>query len=39
MHLDIPAWVDRPRPGRRVGAEANTARALYTLLEARYGKK
>jgi len=38
MHLDIPAWVDRPRPGRRVGAEANTARALYTLLEARYGK-
>jgi leucyl aminopeptidase len=39
VHLDIPAWVDRPRPGRRVGAEANCARALYTLLEARYGKK
>ncbi|HEX2592541.1 MAG TPA: leucyl aminopeptidase family protein, partial [Rhizomicrobium sp.] len=38
VHLDIPAWADRPRPGRRVGAEANTARALYTLLEARYGK-
>jgi leucyl aminopeptidase len=39
VHLDIPAWVDRPKPGRRAGAEANTARALYTLLEARYGKK
>jgi leucyl aminopeptidase len=39
VHLDIAAWVDRPRPGRRAGAEANTARALYTLLEARYGKK
>ncbi len=39
VHFDIPAWVDRPKPGRRAGAEANTARALYTLLEARYGKK
>lgn len=38
VHFDIPAWVDRPRPGRRAGAEANTARALYTLLEARYGR-
>jgi leucyl aminopeptidase len=36
MHLDIPAWVDRPKPGRRKGAEANTARALYALLKARY---
>jgi leucyl aminopeptidase len=39
MHFDIPAWVDRPRPGRRGGGEANVARALYALLEARYGKK
>jgi leucyl aminopeptidase len=38
VHLDIPAWNDRPRPGRRTGAEANSVRALYTLLEARYGK-
>jgi leucyl aminopeptidase len=38
VHLDIPAWVDRPKPGRRAGGEANTARALYTLLEARYAK-
>ncbi|HEY4124990.1 MAG TPA: leucyl aminopeptidase family protein [Rhizomicrobium sp.] len=36
MHLDIPAWNDRPRPGRRKGAEANTARALYALLKSRY---
>jgi leucyl aminopeptidase len=36
MHLDIPAWVDRPKPGRRKGAEASTARALYALLKSRY---
>jgi leucyl aminopeptidase len=36
MHLDIPAWVDRPKPGRRNGAEGNTARALYALIAARY---
>jgi leucyl aminopeptidase len=39
VHLDIPAWNDRPRPGRKVGAEANAARALYALLAARYGTK
>jgi leucyl aminopeptidase len=36
VHLDIPAWIDRPRPGRRRGAEANGARALYALLSSRY---
>jgi leucyl aminopeptidase len=36
VHLDIPAWVDRPKPGRRRGAEANTARALYAMLKKRY---
>ena len=36
VHLDIPAWVDRPRPGRRRGAEANAARVLYALLSSRY---
>jgi leucyl aminopeptidase len=36
VHLDIPAWIDRPRAGRRRGAEANSARALYALLESRY---
>ena len=38
LHIDIPAWVDRPRPGRRVGGEANGARALYALLKERYGR-
>lgn len=37
LHLDIPAWVDRPKPGRRMGAEANGARLLYALLKERYG--
>jgi leucyl aminopeptidase len=35
-HFDIPAWVDRPRPGRRRGPEANTARAIYAVLRERY---
>jgi leucyl aminopeptidase len=38
LHLDIPGWVDRPRPGRRVGGEANGARALFALLSERYGR-
>ena len=37
-HFDIPAWTDRPKPGRRKGAEANTVRALYALIAERYGK-
>jgi leucyl aminopeptidase len=36
-HFDIPAWVDRPKPGRKKGAEANAIRALYALLAERYG--
>ncbi|HEY2071118.1 MAG TPA: leucyl aminopeptidase family protein [Rhizomicrobium sp.] len=36
IHLDIPAWIDRPKPGRRKGAEANTARALYAMLKAKF---
>ena len=39
MHLDIAAWTDRPKPGRRKGAEVTAARALYALLKARYGQK
>jgi len=39
VHFDIAAWVDRPKPGRRRGAEANTARAIYALLKSRYGTK
>ena len=37
VHFDIPAWIDRPKPGRRKGAEANAARAIYALLTSRYG--
>jgi len=36
-HLDIPAWIDRAKPGRPIGGEANGARALYALLKERYG--
>jgi len=36
VHLDIPAWIDRPKPGRRRGAEASTARALYAMLKHRF---
>ena len=37
-HFDIPAWTDRPKPGRRKGAEANAIRALFALIAERYGK-
>jgi len=37
VHLDIPAWIDRARPGRPLGGEANSARALYALLKERHG--
>jgi leucyl aminopeptidase len=37
-HLDIPAWIDRAKPGRPLGGEANSARALYALLKERYGR-
>ena len=38
-HLDIPAWNDRIRPGRPVGGEANSARAIYALLKEHYGAR
>jgi leucyl aminopeptidase len=37
-HLDIPAWIDRAKPGRPLGGEANGARAIYALLKERYGR-
>ena len=37
-HLDIPAWIDRAKPGRPTGGEGNGARALYALLKERYGR-
>jgi leucyl aminopeptidase len=36
-HFDIPAWIDRPRPGRPLGGEANGARAIFQMLKVRYG--
>jgi len=38
VHLDIAAWVDRPRPGRRAGGEVSAARAIHALLNERYGR-
>jgi leucyl aminopeptidase len=37
-HFDIPAWTDRPKPGRRKGAEANAIRAMFAMIAARYGQ-
>jgi len=36
-HFDIAAWNDRARPGRPIGAEAQTVRAIFSMLQARYG--
>ena len=36
-HFDIPAWIDRPKPGRRKGAEANAIRAMFAVIEQRFG--
>lgn len=36
LHLDIFAWTPTAKPGRPEGAECQTARALYSLLCARY---
>jgi leucyl aminopeptidase len=37
-HFDIPAWTDRPKPGRRKGAEGNAIRALYAVIAERYSR-
>ena len=37
LHLDLYGWNGKERPGRPVGGEAQTVRALYGLLAARYG--
>ena len=39
LHFDIAAWSDRPKPGRRKGGEPNVARAVYSLLKARFGSR
>jgi leucyl aminopeptidase len=37
LHCDIYAWNQTARPGRPEGGECQAARALYSLLSARYG--
>jgi leucyl aminopeptidase len=37
LHCDIYAWNQTSRPGRPEGGECQAARALYSLLSARYG--
>ena len=36
LHMDIPGWNDRARPGRPIGGDANGARSVYALLKERY---
>ena len=38
-HFDIPAWTDRPKPGRRRGAEANAIRAMFGVIRQRFGRE
>jgi len=35
VHFDIAAWIDRAKPGRPLGGEAQAIRALFALLRAR----
>ncbi|MBI1366184.1 MAG: leucyl aminopeptidase family protein [Alphaproteobacteria bacterium] len=37
-HFDIFAWRPKAAPGRPAGGEAQAIRALYRLIEARYGR-
>jgi len=37
-HLDLYAWNGKERPGRPVGAEPQTVRALYAFLKHRYAR-
>ncbi len=37
LHVDLFAWTPVAKPGRPEGGECQSARALYALLEARYG--
>jgi leucyl aminopeptidase len=37
-HIDLMAWNTKSRPGRPEGGEAMAMRALYALIEARFGR-
>lgn len=36
-HVDLYGWTPKARPGRPVGGECQAARAIFALLEHRYG--
>ena len=38
LHLDLYAWNGKERPGRPVGAEPHTVRALHAFLKQRYAR-
>jgi leucyl aminopeptidase len=38
LHIDLYAWNGKERPGRPVGAEPQTVRALYAFLKQRYAR-
>jgi leucyl aminopeptidase len=37
LHGDVYAWNAKERPGRPVGADPHTVRALYGLIRQRFG--
>jgi leucyl aminopeptidase len=37
LHIDLYGWNPKDRPGRPLGAEAQTLRALYGLIRQRFG--
>jgi len=38
-HVDLYAWTPKAKPGRPLGGECQAARAVFALLEHRYGDK
>jgi leucyl aminopeptidase len=38
VHFDIAAWNDRARPGRPLGGEAQAVRAIFSMLQVRFGR-
>ncbi len=38
VHFDIFAWTPAAKPGRPKGGEAQALRAMFALLQERYGK-
>ena len=38
LHIDLYAWNGKESPGRPVGAEPQTVRALYAFLKQRYAR-